>query len=510
MPDPRAERVEASSTSRFLTFRIAERSYALRADDVAEVIRVPPATHVPESPTALLGLANLRGSVLPIVSLRRMLAMPDAATVDTARAIVLNLGSTVGIVVDAVDSLVAVASSRIEVREAELGAEAGERLKGAFEAGPHGGATKILDIQTLLSAIFAQRGRAGQRSLRVPTSTEGSGQRVESGANAEMLVTFDVAGQEFALALDAVQEVLPAQSTRAAVPRAEGLVLGITSLRGSLLPMLSLRGLLGFPVTASQPREKIVVMKVHGAQVGLVADGARAVLAAEPALIDPIPPVLAARSGGESRIHAIYRGEGGRRLVSILSPDQLFRNDVMQRLSANRDEQVMPTTGSDAMPQEEVNFLVFRLGPDEFGLPIEAVDEVAQAPAQITRMPKAPKFLEGVMNLRGEVLPVIDLRRRFDMPKRPDEEGRRLVVLRTDLHRAGLIVDGVSDVLRIPSGAMEPPPDLTEDIARLVQGVINLNASRRIVLVLDPQELLTRSEKRLLDSFRTGTAQDKT
>ncbi len=67
------------------------------------------------------------------------------------------------------------------------------------------------------------------------------------------------------------------------------------------------------------------------------------------------------------------------------------------------------------------------LDDDEFALPIDAVDEVAQVPAQITRVPKTPKFLEGVVNLRGTVLPVIDQRRRFDMPKREQTKGRRLV-----------------------------------------------------------------------------------
>ena len=66
--------------------------------------------------------------------------------------------------------------------------------------------------------------------------------------------------------------------------------------------------------------------------------------------------------------------------------------------------------------------LVFRLGSDEFGLPIDTVVEVAQVPAQITRIPKTPKFLEGVINLRGEVLPVVDQRRRFDMPKLDNTE----------------------------------------------------------------------------------------
>jgi purine-binding chemotaxis protein CheW len=170
----------------------------------------------------------------------------------------------------------------------------------------------------------------------------------------------------------------------------------------------------------------------------------------------------------------------------------------------------MPTTEAEVTHQDAVNFLAFRLGHDEFALPIEAVDEVARVPARITRMPKTPKFLEGVINLRGSVLPVIDQRRRFDIPKREQSEGRRLVVVRTERHRAGLIVDSVSDVLRIAADTVEPAPDLTDDIARLVRGVINLKQSGRIVLVLDPAELLTRAERRLLDTFRAETVQGST
>jgi purine-binding chemotaxis protein CheW len=76
-------------------------------------------------------------------------------------------------------------------------------------------------------------------------------------------------------------------------------------------------------------------------------------------------------------------------------------------------------------------------------------------------------------------------------------------VVRTERHRAGLIVDSVADVLRIPADSVEPAPDLTEETARLVQGVINLEQSDRIVLVLDPKELLTRAEQGVLDAFQS-------
>lgn len=174
----------------------------------------------------------------------------------------------------------------------------------------------------------------------------------------------------------------------------------------------------------------------------------------------------------------------------------------MQRLVAGQHARSEHDQPMQAIPREELIFLVFRLGDDEFGLPIDAVVEVARVPDQMTRVPKAPKFLEGVVNLRGEVLPVVDQRRRFDMPQSENLEGRRLVVVKTERHRAGVIVDSVSDVLRSNAAAIDPAPRLTDETSRLVKGVINLTSSKRIVLLLDPTELLTRAERGLLDKFQ--------
>ena len=98
----------------------------------------------------------------------------------------------------------------------------------------------------------------------------------------------------------------------------------------------------------------------------------------------------------------------------------------MQRLSA-APQMAARDEGDAAAPVRELKFLVFRLDQEEFALPIGAVDEVASVPEQVTRVPRTPDFLEGVVNLRGEVLPVVDQRRRFDMPRRADEARRVLL-----------------------------------------------------------------------------------
>ena len=491
---------------RFLTFRANGELYALPAKQVAEVIRLPAVARVPQAPKGLLGLANLRGNVLPVASVRGLLGADDAAEA-TTRAIVLDGAAPVALAVDVVEALVAIDAEQIETRQAELAAGPGERLKGAFAT--DGGKTiaKILDIEALIGAAFVQQARARPRRALTAAGREDK----ETVANdRQMLVSFDVAGQEYAFALEAVQEILDAPETLAAMPSSEALVLGVTPFRDTLLPLLSLRGLLGFAIrTDRADREKIVVAKVGDALVGLLADRMRSIFPAEPYRIDKIPSVLSARAGGEAKISAIYRGEDGRRLVSVLAPEQLFREDVMRRLKAGGGATAEADAGKADRRGEEHQFLVFRLGDDEFGLPIEAVDEVARVPEQITRLPKTPKFLEGVVNLRGDVLPVVDQRRRFDMPAAAERAGRRLVVVRTERHRAGLIVDSVSDVLRCAADDIEPAPNLSNEAIKLVQGVINLEKAARMVLLLDPAELLTRAERGLLDTFQAKAGQAK-
>jgi purine-binding chemotaxis protein CheW len=242
---------------------------------------------------------------------------------------------------------------------------------------------------------------------------------------------------------------------------------------------------------------------VNGALVGLVADRSRALIRADAAAIDPAPAMLAARSGGESKITAIYRGDSGRHLISLLAPAQLFREDTMRRLGQQPATAAAPSATRTS--GATLRFVVFRLGDEEFGLPISAVDEVARVPEQLTRVPKMPDFLEGVINLRGEVLPVVDQRRRFDMPPFTGPR-RRLIVVRAERNRAGLIVDSVSEVSRTEADAIEPPPDLTGEGTRLITGVINIRLGERMILLLDPAELLTQAERGVLDGLELSAA----
>jgi purine-binding chemotaxis protein CheW len=305
------------------------------------------------------------------------------------------------------------------------------------------------------------------------------------------LVSFDLAAQEYALPLDRVREIVQLPDAVAEIAGAESAVLGVVTLRGRLLPLVSLRALLGLPPPQDGGAgRKVIVVSLGNSSVGVVADRTREILRIDPALIDPAPALLT-RGAGDAEISSICRLEGGMRLVAILSPDRLFRSDLVRRVLADAgNDNAQSVTADNLMTDEQ--FIVFRLGAQDYGLPIAAVAEIARAPERIVRMPKAPAFIDGVINLRGTVLPIMDLRRRFDLASDAAGSGRRILVVAVGGVQAGFLVDAVSEVLKVRAGDIQPAPELSVEQMRLIGRVVNLGT--RIILLVDPAQLLTEGE----------------
>ena len=137
--------------------------------------------------------------------------------------------------------------------------------------------------------------------------------------------------------------------------------------------------------------------------------------------------------------------------------------------------------------------VVLDLGGEAYGVEIGRVEEIIRMQA-ITRIPNGPAFIEGVTNLRGRVIPVLDLRKRFGLPASAPTRRSRIVVGELGEHTVGLVVDGVSEVLLISAEAVEPPSTLvTSADSAFLRGVAKLD--ERLILLLDLSRILTRSEQ---------------
>jgi Chemotaxis signal transduction protein len=134
--------------------------------------------------------------------------------------------------------------------------------------------------------------------------------------------------------------------------------------------------------------------------------------------------------------------------------------------------------------------VTFSIGEEEFGVDILKVQEIIRT-MEITKVPRAEVFVEGVINLRGKVIPIIDLRRRFGLATRPHDKHTRIIVIEIVDMIVGFVVDSVSEVLRIPTSTVEPPPPVVGGVGSdYISGVGKLED--KLLILLDLDKLLSR------------------
>jgi purine-binding chemotaxis protein CheW len=243
-------------------------------------------------------------------------------------------------------------------------------------------------------------------------------------------------------------------------------------------------------------QSRIVVVAIGGASVGIVVDNVNEVLRVAKRDVEAMPSMLA-RDGDMADITDICRLDKGQRLVSIISTANLFRHSAIKEalttVNANTDNTTDTKSGQDGIADDE-QVVVFRLGAEEFGVPIDSVQEIVRVPETLTHVPKAPASVEGVINLRGSVLPVVDLRRRLGLATIARNDGQRIVVFLIRGVRTGFIVDAVAEVLKVPRHAIEPAPSLSVEQSTLLARMANLEKQKRMLQLIDPAHLLGEGE----------------
>jgi purine-binding chemotaxis protein CheW len=147
----------------------------------------------------------------------------------------------------------------------------------------------------------------------------------------------------------------------------------------------------------------------------------------------------------------------------------------------------------------EVKVIVFRLKDEEYGVEVNQVKSIEKL-EHITRVPRTPKFVKGVINLRGVVTPIIDLRNRFGLDESDYADATRVIIVAVGELEVGLIVDAANDVIDIPVNAIEPPPEVVGGVeAAYLRGVAKLD--KRLLILLNLDKVLSTEEIKQLDAI---------
>jgi purine-binding chemotaxis protein CheW len=494
-------RKKGSRVRQLVSFQVGREEFAFPMEDVREILRVQTPKEVPGAPDHLLGVLTVRGKILPIIDLRRLLRQSSFAA-DQASA-----------------ARLAAAQYRTFMERAMERADAGHGHSGVragTTAGPGG------ELQVLLSA-----GETLRQWL--------------TGFNSSSQALTEVLARARSLNEHVIKQAAgAAEDSRQGHAQEHGGVQG--GISSSLLT--STQGILSLLDTFAEQLEtniredqRIIVVDSHGFQLGLVVDHMNEVLSVPEEAIEA-PPSLAHEEG--IGLSGVAKLEDGNRLILLLATANLLDREQLgeglltdeEAAEAAPGEAVgrSPSAGGDPDPHtpdshnpgphnpgphtpdshtpgpqglemrseedQELQLVTFLLGDEEYGIPIAKIQEIDRL-SNITRTPKAPRFVEGVTNLRGEVIPVLSTRSLFALENRISDDRTRVIIVDLGAAKTGLVVDSVKEVLSISSRNIAPPPASISNGAegQFISGIGKVENGKRMIVLLDVGKVLTGGEQ---------------
>lgn len=147
----------------------------------------------------------------------------------------------------------------------------------------------------------------------------------------------------------------------------------------------------------------------------------------------------------------------------------------------------------------EKQYVIFKLNKEEYGVEISHVQEITEIKS-ITTVPNTPVFVEGIINLRGKIVPIVNIKKRFDLPQKTEMGEQRIIIINLKEKQVGFIVDDASQVLTLDESQIENPPELVAGIDRdYIIGIGKVD--EKIIVLLDLEKILSEQEQKEIEKM---------
>jgi purine-binding chemotaxis protein CheW len=434
-----------AEVQKMVTFRIAKEEFAFHMEHVREILRVTTPNQVPDVPDYVLGVLTVRGQILPVIDLRRLLQQRSLAEefADSCRPLREEYERWI----DQTGKIFAGGS------QTKVDASVTEHLRKWL-------AETNSSSQLLMEALAKARGLNEKviKQLQVRTKHEEHGDRDAARLCGEEVLS---GGRETVAALRRFEQQI-AQNI--------------------------------------QEDQRIIVVDSEGFVLGLVVDHVHEVLNVPKNLMEPPPRIT---SSGGMELSGVAKLDDGARLIMCLDVANLMKDQKLRDVqgSSHHTVEAAKTGGihegaTGGQELSEVQLVTFMLGAEEYGVPISQIQEIDRL-AKITKVPKAAEFIEGITNLRGEVIPVLDTRKRFDLEVKPSDDRTRIIIVDLGGVKTGLVVDSVREVLNLATKDIAPPPEAIGSgiDQHFISGIGKVDAGKRMIVLLDVERILSRQEQ---------------
>jgi purine-binding chemotaxis protein CheW len=486
---------EIVPSGQLVTFALDGVEFGLDIDRVQEITPRTDITPVPGAPSFVLGVINLRGTIIPVLDSRLRFHLEPAEPTPKTRIIIMNLaGRGTGLQVDAVSEVVRLEDLTIRETPPLVAGVRSDYLAGMVTVGNR--LITLINLDKILdSSEFSQRELLLENNTAAPVF--GGLENAEEVAVEELpYVTFALGQESFGINLQQVEEIIELPPVTK-VPDAPAYVLGVICLRDQVLPLLDFIQLLRVEdADQIRQREMVILLNFGEAKLGIAVDGIQEIIRLRAEEILP-PPQTLSESETSKFEGVVVRPD---RMVSIIKVLNIIRGDDQQKIAAMGTSLLKNQAEETLVASHDLPLVVFRLGAEAFGLRLHEVREIIMV-GMITPVPRAPSFIDGVLNLRGEVMPVIDLRDRFGLDRQSATNLSRIVITPIGGVFTGLVVDSVDEVKTVDQRKLEDPPRVASGGANTyIQKVARTDAG--VIFILDLQHLLTDVEGQQLGTFQ--------
>ena len=442
------------------SFFVAGMELALPVRALQEVVNYPAVvTCMPLAPQHLLGLFNLRGSLIPIVDMRLLLGLVEDVSEETGKVAILELGDTrVGLRFDKTGEIV----------QARPEQTFGFGSSDAHRSPVICGALKLNDGNRIVQILSASSLLGLPDVPQVP-SRVAHARRAARHAQRRKMVSFRVAGVRLALPMTAIQEIIRVPALHPS-PLADEICLGMLSLRSHTIPVVDAARFLelardaapslAVETSASDDERRIMILQGEAGHLGLLVDEVCSIVSFSDEDLMPMP----AYARGEMALFAGCVGGDEHESLLLLAADALFAHPRIKAVAAgHRDlyDSRSAQTGSSARRHQggREAYVIFRIG-QRFAVRISQLREIIEYPSEIVKTPAAPDLVHGVLNLRRALVTIVDVRPMFGMTPCEEWANTKVLIVEHRDEKYGVVVDAVDDIVttdtanRIPLPAM--------------------------------------------------------
>ncbi|MBS1984476.1 MAG: chemotaxis protein CheW [Bdellovibrionales bacterium] len=445
--------METNQTEIYGSFYIENTEFAVNVASIQEVVNLPShLTCVPLSPPHLVGVFNLRGLIIPIVNLRRLLNFASSETNPSQKvAIVEQEGVRIGLLFDATGEILRVNSeeksafeysneSNHDIIAGAIKLDQGNRLLQIIHPPalvkihniPH-----VLEKQQRQSSVIQE-----QRGLR------------------KKCISFASGGVPMAIEIGGIHEIVRVPEIQHSALESK-LCRGMITLRGQVVPVIDFAQLIGRPpIEGLDPADRrIVVLKIDQEFFGLLVDAVDNISSYHEKDIMPIP--LIGKDRAEMFLGCIDFGAQGN--VVLLNHKKIFSSEEVKEITHGHAK-IYRAQDQESTQRRSVNrqvYISFRLD-QLLGVSIQDVKEIINYPDEITSTPGTPNFVKGMLNLRGKLVTIVDARTLYQLPP-SSVANPKVLIFQTGDEKFGLVVDTVESILTVHDDQKLPLPKLLYD-----------------------------------------------